>query len=141
MFKALGMQRVELGVRELSFPLKVHTWMNRWGRWHGASLDTQVNEDWLLHAILRNARHEAFAQALAKGMTATDAYSAAGYKGDRTAASRLSTNVNLSKRVDQIKSRVAEKAEWTAADRLQALKTIFEQPRGERRASGHLCHC
>lgn len=76
--------------------------------------------------VLKNARHEAFAQALAKGMTATDAYSAAGYKGDRTAASRLSTNVNISRRVDQIKNRVAEKAEWTAADRLRDLKTIFD---------------
>lgn len=49
---------------------------------------------------------EAFAQAVAKGMTATDAYSEAGYKGDRTAASRLSTNVNIASRVDQIKNRV-----------------------------------
>lgn len=77
--------------------------------------------------VLKNARHEAFAQALAKGMTATDAYSAAGYKGDRTAASRLSTKVNISCRVDQIKNRVAEKAEWTAADRLLALKGIFDR--------------
>lgn len=76
--------------------------------------------------VLKNARHEAFAQALAKGMTATDAYAEAGYKGDRTAASRLSTNVNVSQRVSEIKNRVAEKAEWTAADRLSALKTIFD---------------
>jgi phage terminase small subunit len=77
--------------------------------------------------VLKNTRHEAFAQALAKGMTATDAYAAAGYKGDRTAASRLSTNVNVSQRVGEIKSRVAEKAEWTAADRLSALKSIFDR--------------
>lgn len=77
--------------------------------------------------VLKNARHEAFAQALAKGMTATDAYADAGYKGDRTAASRLSTNVNIGRRVDEIKSRVAEKAEWTAADRLSALKDIFDR--------------
>ena len=76
--------------------------------------------------VLKNTRHEAFAQALAKGMTATDAYAEAGYKGDRTAASRLSTNVNIATRVDQIKNRVAEKAEWTAADRLSALKTISD---------------
>ncbi len=76
--------------------------------------------------VLRNAKHEAFAQGLAKGMSATEAYSAAGYKGDRTAASRLSTNVNIAARVDQIKHRVAEKAEWSAADRLLALKTIFD---------------
>lgn len=50
---------------------------------------------------LKNARHEIFAQALARGATATDAYSQAGYKGDRTAASRLSTNVNIARRVDE----------------------------------------
>lgn len=77
--------------------------------------------------VLKNARHEKFAQALAKGMTATDAYTAAGYKGDRTAASRLSTNVNVSQRVAEIQGRVAEKAEWTAAERLLALKTIFDK--------------
>ena len=76
--------------------------------------------------VLKNARHEKFAQALAKGMTATDAYAEAGYKGDRTAASRLSTNVNVSRRVDEIKNRVAEKAEWTAADRLMSLKAIHD---------------
>ncbi|CAD0211199.1 hypothetical protein AGRHK599_LOCUS1224 [Rhizobium rhizogenes] len=65
-----------------------------------------------------------FAQALAKGMSSTDSYSAAGYKGDRTAASRLSTNVNITRRVDEIKNRVAEKAEWSAADRLMSLKAI-----------------
>lgn len=58
---------------------------------------------------LKNARHEAFAQALAKGMTATDAYAAAGYKGDRTAASRLSTNVNIKQRVSEITGRVNER--------------------------------
>ncbi|MDP9809368.1 phage terminase small subunit [Rhizobium tibeticum] len=81
--------------------------------------------------VLKNARHEKFAQAIAKGMSATDAYSSAGYKGDRTAASRLSTNVNISRRVDEIKNKVAEKAEWTAADRLLALKGIFDKTAGE----------
>ena len=28
--------------------------------------------------------------------------------------------------MEEIRGRVAEKAEWTAADRLQALKTIFD---------------
>ncbi|UXS24203.1 hypothetical protein [Agrobacterium tumefaciens] len=76
---------------------------------------------------LKNTRHEMFAQALARGATATDAYSQAGYKGDRTAASRLSTNVNIARRVGEIKSRVAEKAEWSAADRLLSLKGIFDK--------------
>ena len=89
--------------------------------------------------VLKNTRHEAFAQALAKGMTASDAYTAAGYKGDRTAASRLSTNVNVASRVDQIKNRVAEKAEWTAAERLSALKGIFDaSAKEDRRTAGKI---
>ncbi|WP_230640074.1 hypothetical protein [Shinella sumterensis] len=66
------------------------------------------------------------AQALAKGKTADEAYALAGYKPDRGNASRLTANDSVQRRVDEIKSRVAEKAEWTAADRLSALKTIFD---------------
>lgn len=77
-------------------------------------------------AALRNAKHEAFAQALARGETASDAYVIAGYAQSRSAASRLSTNVNILRRVDQIKARAAEKAEWTAADRLLSLKAIHD---------------
>lgn len=78
-------------------------------------------------AVLKNSRHEKFAQLLAEGKSATDAYAEAGYKGDRTAASRLSSNVNIGQRVDEIKSRVAEKAEWSAAERLSALKSIYDK--------------
>ena len=59
--------------------------------------------------ILKNARHETFAQGLAKGNSATDAYAEAGYKGDRTAASRLSTNVNIVDRVKELQSEGAER--------------------------------
>ncbi len=75
---------------------------------------------------LSNPRHEKFAQALAAGMSATEAYATAGYKGDRTAASRLSTNVNVAQRVAELQVKAAEKAEWTAADRLAALKRITD---------------
>lgn len=66
--------------------------------------------------VLKNSRHEAFAQALAKGKTATDAYTDAGYKGDRTAASRLSTNVNIAARVAELQGRAAAKAVVTIED-------------------------
>lgn len=58
---------------------------------------------------LKNAKHEKMAQGLAKGKTATEAYADAGYKGDRTAASRLSTNVNIRARVDEITGKVNER--------------------------------
>lgn len=76
--------------------------------------------------VLKNARHEAFAQALAKGMTADAAYEAAGYKANRGNATRLKANESVVKRVSEIANRVSEKAEWTAADRLAALKRISD---------------
>jgi phage terminase small subunit len=77
--------------------------------------------------VLKNARHESMAQALAKGKTADEAYALAGYKPDRGNASRLTANDSIRARVEEIKARAAEKAEWTAADRLSALKDIFDR--------------
>lgn len=77
--------------------------------------------------VLKNARHEAFAQGLAKGLSAAEAYTKAGYQGDRTAASRLSTNVNVQKRVEELKSKVAKKTEITIeslAGELEEARTI-----------------
>lgn len=76
--------------------------------------------------VLRNAKHEAFAQALAKGMTRDQAYAAAGYKPDRKNAHRLTTNDDIAARVAELSTKIAEKAEWSAADRLLALKRIME---------------
>lgn len=59
---------------------------------------------------LKNPKHERFAQLLAQGKNASEAYVAAGYKGDRTAASRLSTKVNLQARVQELVNASAEKA-------------------------------
>lgn len=76
--------------------------------------------------VLRNTKHEAFAQALAKGSNISDAYVLAGYRKSRSAASRLSTNVNIERRVREIQNKVSEKAEWSAADRLASLKKIHD---------------
>lgn len=81
--------------------------------------------------ILKNARHEAFAQELSKGQTADEAYQNAGFKPNRGNAARLKANESIQKRVDEIKSRVAEKAEWTAADRLRMLADIAEKTKAE----------
>jgi hypothetical protein len=83
--------------------------------------------------VLKNARHESMAQALAQGRTADESYAAAGFKPHRGNASRLSANESIRRRVAEIKSRVAEKAEWTAADRLLALKDIFDASAKEDR--------
>ena len=84
--------------------------------------------------VLGNARHEAFAQALAKGKSATEAYTAAGYKGDRTAASRLSTNVNVQARLTELKMRVAEKTVLTVADLTDRLLAIAAKGEGSNEA-------
>ena len=64
-------------------------------------------------AALENQRHEKFAQALAQGMSAAEAYRESGYNGDRTAASRLSTNVNVQSRVAELKERAAANVSLT----------------------------
>lgn len=58
--------------------------------------------------ILENPRHERFAQGLAKGLSASEAYEAAGFKPSRAAASRLSTKVNVQERVKELQGRVVE---------------------------------
>lgn len=79
---------------------------------------------------LANAKHELFAQALAKGETATAAYEHAGYSPDRGAASRLSANVSIERRVAEILERAAVRAEITVADISGRLLKIAEK--GER---------
>jgi phage terminase small subunit len=70
---------------------------------------------------LKNAKHEAFAQALAKGETAEASYALAGYKPSRSAASRLSTNVNVQARIKEIAERSADLAEIDIARTLREL--------------------
>lgn len=64
-------------------------------------------------AALSNARHERFAQELAKGKSASEAYVAAGYRESRSAASRLSANVNVIDRVAELQERGAVRTEIT----------------------------
>lgn len=66
--------------------------------------------------VLKNARHEKFAQELAKGKSQLDAYEAAGYKPDRGAATRLSANVSVIDRVSELQGKAADVAVITAAD-------------------------
>lgn len=67
-------------------------------------------------AVLKNAKHERFAQGLAKGDAADKAYADAGYKPSRSAASRLSTNVNIQARVAELLNKAADRAVVTIED-------------------------
>lgn len=58
--------------------------------------------------VLDNARHEAFAHGLARGLSASEAYINAGYRDSRSSASRLSTNVNIAARVAELQDLAAQ---------------------------------
>ncbi len=76
--------------------------------------------------ILPNPRHESFAQALAKGKTADEAYAQAGYSPNRGNATRLKANEYIRKRVSELQGRVAEQAAWSAAERMKSLQAIHD---------------
>lgn len=62
---------------------------------------------------LENQRHELFAQALAKGKSADEAYAEAGYKPNRGNAATLKANQNVIARVSELQERMAYKSEIT----------------------------
>ena len=80
--------------------------------------------------VLRNARHERFAQELAKGKSQSEAYEAAGYNPSRSAAARLFSDVNIRERLAELGERVAAKTEITAAllaERLMRIADVAEK--------------
>lgn len=66
--------------------------------------------------VLKNTRHERFAQELAKGRSQAEAYELAGYKPSRSAAARLAADVNICARLSELQDRVAARTEITVAD-------------------------
>lgn len=78
-------------------------------------------------AVLTNPRHERFAQELAKGKTADEAYRLAGYQENRGNASTLKANQNVLKRVAELQERVAVKAEVTAESLIAEAEEIREK--------------
>lgn len=86
-------------------------------------------------AILSNPKHEAYAQALAKGQSASEAYETAGYKPSRSAASRLSTNVNIERRLGELQAKVAKKVEVTVESLAAELEEARSLAIGEKQTS------
>lgn len=70
---------------------------------------------------LGNPRHEAFAQGVAKGMTADEAYTAAGYKPNRGNAARMKANESILARIDELIEASASLAEIDLARTLKEL--------------------
>jgi phage terminase small subunit len=98
--------------------------------------------------ILPNARHEAFAHGLARGLSATEAYVNAGYKDSRSSASRLSTNANIVARVAELQQMAAQGVvidrQWVIArltenvERAMQIQQVMQggKPTGEYRYDG-----
>lgn len=75
--------------------------------------------------ILPNPRHERFAQELANGKNATEAYELAGYKRSHSNASHLQANNTVSQRVAELllaREQVVVKATEKAVDKLALSK-------------------
>lgn len=78
---------------------------------------------------LENAKHERFAQQLAKGRSQAEAYETAGYAPSEPHASRLASNGKVEARVAEILERSAIRTEITVAtitERLLAIATKGE---------------
>lgn len=75
--------------------------------------------------VLKNVRHEKFAQALAKGKSATEAYAEAGYKPHQPSASRLLSNAMVAARVEELQARAVKKVEIT----VESLAVELEEAR------------
>jgi hypothetical protein len=65
--------------------------------------------------VLRNPRHERFAQLLAGGKSAKDAYAAAGYKPSDSNGAWLARKEEISSRVAEISNETLERERATAA--------------------------
>src|SRR5690606_14610919 len=65
--------------------------------------------------VLKIAKHERMAQALAKGLNADKAYAAAGYKPNRGNAARLNANESIRGRVAELQIKQVTKAHEYAA--------------------------
>lgn len=90
-------------------------------------------------SALKNAKHEAFAQGLAKGLSADEAYAQAGFKPNRGNASRLKANESISARVNELLDRSGERAEVTIARVLDEMRKLgFSDMRRAFDESGRL---
>ena len=83
---------------------------------------------------LKNARHEKYAQALAKGKTADQAYKTAGFKPHRGNASTLRAKQNILERVAEILGHAAEQTLVTidtlTEELEEARKLGMQNPKG-----------
>lgn len=85
---------------------------------------------------LPNARHERFAQELAKGKSASEAYVEAGYSANDGNAIRLKGNEKVQARVSEIQERAATRTEVTVATITERLLRLADKGESLGEASG-----
>jgi len=86
--------------------------------------------------VLSNPKHERFAQELAQGKTADEAYQLAGYKENRGNASTLKANQIISDRVAVLLERAANRVELTVQTVADNLLRIANKAEALGEASG-----
>ncbi len=77
--------------------------------------------------MLKNARHERFAQGLVAGKTADAAYREAGYNASSSNASRLSGNEKIRGRVQELQKAAAARVEVDQAWVMGKLREVAER--------------
>ncbi len=85
--------------------------------------------------VLKNARHETFAQGLAKGLTADEAYQKAGFKPNRGNAATLKANQSILDRVTELQSKAVKKIEITVDSLAQELEEARAIALAEKQSS------
>ena len=81
--------------------------------------------------MLKNARHERFAQGLVAGKTADAAYREAGYNASSSNASRLSGNEKIRGRVQELQKAAAARVEVDQAWIMGKLREVAERCMGD----------
>jgi hypothetical protein len=76
---------------------------------------------------LSNQRHELFAQVLAAGCSATEAYVKAGYRLNKGNAGRLKADERIRKRVDELQARNVQAQEAAVGVTIERLRTQFAE--------------
>ena len=76
---------------------------------------------------LSNARHELFAQVLAAGCSATEAYVKAGYRLNKGNAGRLKADEHIRKRVEELQARNVQAQEAAVGVTIEQLRTQFAE--------------
>ena len=94
----------------------------------------KVQSDRTNVSLLKIPRRELFAQALARGMPAIRAYAVAGYKPDRVVACRLSANVSIRARLNELLEKAAQRTlvtiEMVTTELEDARQLAMTHPKG-----------